>query len=81
MTGPRCHEKKHVTATIEYSSPTGLWPLSCRFSPRTAAKASRAGDGPAALPLAQIVTARVPCPARCRSEDRSQGDRGACPLH
>jgi hypothetical protein len=23
MTGPRCHEKKHVTATIEYSSPTG----------------------------------------------------------
>jgi hypothetical protein len=23
MTGPRCHEKKHVTATLEYSSPTG----------------------------------------------------------
>ncbi len=23
MTGPRCHEKKHITATIEYSSPTG----------------------------------------------------------
>ena len=22
MTGPRCHEKKHITTTIEYSSPT-----------------------------------------------------------
>jgi hypothetical protein len=22
MTGPRCLEKKHITATIEYSSPT-----------------------------------------------------------
>jgi len=23
MTGPRCHEKKHITTTIEYSNPTG----------------------------------------------------------
>ena len=29
MTGPRCHEKKHVTETIEYSSPTG-----CEVLPR-----------------------------------------------